>query len=119
MTKHRFVTAATVRLELSEGDWIEVKERLSYGEQQRLTGMAVGRAGDGGIHLDYARYEIERLATWLVDWSFRDDQDKPVALSKKAIENLDPDTADEIDAALNAHIEARGNPQTPGETRPG
>lgn len=102
-----------MRLELTEGDWVEVKERLSYGEQQRLTGKAVGRAAADGVTIDYAAYEIERLVTWLVDWSFRDEQDKPVLLSRDAIDALDPATADEISAAIAAHIEGQERGKAP------
>ena len=50
MGKNRFVTPDTARVELSDGDWIEIKERLTYGEQQRLAGGALTRmsgSGDG------------------------------------------------------------------------
>ena len=115
MGKRRFVSAAVVRLPLTDDDWIEVKERLSYGEQQRLTGTAVGRAGNGGVGINFADYEIEKLLVWLVDWSLRDEDDKPVKLCRSAIEALDPETASEIDEAIAKHIEGqeRGKEQSP------
>jgi len=112
MTRNRFVTPRTIRLELSDGDWIEVKERLTYGEQQRLGSGAfekVSRSSDGSdieFRMNMERYSILRMSTWIVDWSFTDERGKPVAVSQSAIAALDPDTADEIDAALTAHIEA-------------
>lgn len=107
----RFVTPETVQLELSDGDWIEVKERLNLWEREQLTGTALGGLsasgdGDAQVGLNYARYAIQKLETWLVDWSFVDGDDKRVEVSLDAIRNLDPDTADEIDAALDAHIAA-------------
>ena len=30
MARQRFVTPATVRLDLTDGDWIEIKERLDH-----------------------------------------------------------------------------------------
>ena len=41
MAKFRFIKPDTTRLQLSEGDWIEVKKILTYGEQQRLSGAAL------------------------------------------------------------------------------
>jgi len=101
----------TVRKELSDGDWIEIKERLTYGEQQRLAGGALTRMTstgntDAGIDLDFERYNLLRMATWLVDWSFVDARDKPVRINQAAIAALDPDTAEEIDAAITEHLEA-------------
>jgi hypothetical protein len=111
MARNRFVSLATVRKELSDGDWVEFKERLSYGEQQRLAGGALGRAtgmfeGKPEVALDMAHYQIKRFAIWVVDWSFVDAKGRHVDVTEDAIANLDPDTAEEIDAALTAHIDA-------------
>lgn len=107
----RFVSPNTVRLDLSDGDWIEVKERLTYKEQQQLSGAMLRSIktveGDQEMGVDFARYAILRLKTWLLEWSFRDEHDKPVPLSPAAIENLDPDTAQEIGDALDKHLEGR------------
>lgn len=109
MGKNRFVTPDTARVELSDGDWIEIKERLTYGEQQRLAGGALTRMSGTGygaaIDLDFERYNLLRMETWLVDWSFVGANGKPVKLSRAAIAALDPETAAEIDAALTKHIE--------------
>ena len=110
--KDRFTSRATARLDLSEGDWIEVKTRLSFGEEGDLSNAYIGKmtnldnAVDAGLGLDFARGQVERLAIWLTDWSFHDENDKPVKLTRDAIKNLDPDTVAEIDAALDAHVEA-------------
>ncbi len=110
--KNRFITPGTVRLELSEGDWIEIKQRLSYGEQQKLASDALGKKvglleGQPQVELDMATYQIKRLRMWIVDWSFTDDRDRHVPVSEDAIANLDPDAAEEIDAAITAYLEAR------------
>jgi hypothetical protein len=113
-------------LPLSDGDWIEVKRRLTHGEQQRLAGAAIGKVsqvgkGDAELGLDLERFGIERLAIWLTDWSFRDSSDKPVKLTRSAIAALDPETVEEIDAALAAHIEAleQEKKAMTGSTSPG
>ena len=122
MSKNRFVVPNTVRVELSEGDWIELKDRLTYGEQQRLASAALtrmsnaGAGEDAGIDLDFEKHSLMRMQTWLVDWSFLGANGKPVSVTRAAIAALDPDTAAEIDAAITAHIEAleaAKNPPTP------
>lgn len=111
MGRNRFIgDKPPVRLELTDGDWIEVKERLTYGEEQRLASGAfdkVSKPGDNEAEfsMNMERYNILRLSIWLVDWSFIGPKGKPVRLSKEAIADLDPDTVTEIDAALTAHIE--------------
>lgn len=107
MSRNRFVLPETVRLELSDGDWIEVKKRLTYGEQQRLAGGALRPKltdGEIDISLDLETHSVLRLSTWLVDWSFCDFRGKQVPVSGDAITSLDPDTVEEIEDVLTAHI---------------
>ena len=114
MGKNRFVDPRTVRIDLSDGDWIEVKARLAYGEQQRMLGAVIGGVSlddsAAGINLqnvpiNLEKFSVARLSAWIVDWSFTRDG-KRVEVTGDAIAALDPDTATEIDAALKAHIEA-------------
>ena len=108
MGKCRFVTPNTVRLELSDGDWIEVKSQLTYGEEKRLSsaGMRYKDQSGEGFSLDLERYNIERLSAWITDWSFDDADGKRVGVSNGAIWALDPDAAREIELALTTHIKA-------------
>ena len=111
MPKLRFITPATARLDLSDGDWVEIKEQINYGEAQRLSGAMLRTvktaAGDNEVGVDFARYAVLKLQTWLVDWSFRDEADKPVPLSPAAIENLDPEAAEAINDAIDTHLAER------------
>jgi len=114
-----FVEPTTVRLQLSEDRWVEAKERLNFGELQALNAAGLTRASAGtsngnavtaddfGLELDMARWMVERIAVWLVDWSFHDKNDKPVKLSRDAIRSLDPAVAQEIQDALDAHVAAQ------------
>jgi hypothetical protein len=107
--RNRFVTPATVRLELSDGDWIEIKERLTYGEERKLANSALVATSANGFQVDLARAQLLRMEIWLTDWSFVDNNGKSVPLTPSAIQNLDPDTAEEIIAALDAYQEARAD----------
>lgn len=119
MARSRFVTPTTVRLDISEGDWIEIKERLDFGEAQALAQAGLRQEGSmlGGtpdMRLDLAAYKIERLVAYLVDWSFRDADGRAVDVTRASIRALDPATAAEIDAAIDAHVEAMdANPTAP------
>jgi len=122
--RHRFASGGQVRLPLSEGDWVSVREELSHGQQRRLatvglTGVPAVLAETGQapqLSVDWAAFEVERLAVWLLDWSLVDDDGEPVVVSKEAIEALEPETAAELNAALDRHIEALEAKKAPGAT---
>ena len=113
MPRYRFIKPDSTRLPLSDGDWVEVKKLLTYGEQQRLSGSALttlksnpGSVGGGNeFGLDWELYNVRRLQIWIVDWSFRDENDRPVKITQEAISSLDPDTVTEIDEKLTAHLQ--------------
>lgn len=106
----RFVKPDVVRIPVSEGDWIEIKRELTYGEQQRLAGMALvnvqpGAGGEGALGIDVERHALGKLQLWLTDWSFRDEHDKPVRLTRDAIAALNQETAEELLTAIDRHAE--------------
>lgn len=116
----RFIDRETVRLELSDGDWIEVKTALNYGESKRVLGAGLNLdIGGGGIasDLNLEAYKIQRIATWVTAWSLRNDAGAPERLTPENIARLSPETGVEIDAVLDAHIlrlEAAKNVIPPG-----
>jgi hypothetical protein len=128
--RDRFASGAAVRLELSDGDWVLVRAELSYGQQRRLAAsglsgvpQALMEQGAGGeaLSVDLASYDLARLAVWVLDWSLVDGDGERVLVSREAIEALHPDTAAEINAALDAHIEAleaKKGPAGAGPSRP-
>ena len=124
---HRFASQQTTRLELSDGDWLEVRDELSFGRQQKLASAGVGgmRGFDGGdmanvrMELDLAAFEIQRILAWVTEWSFRDGGGRPVDLTREAVENLTPETAEEIKAALDAHVAAVEEKKAPTTTKNG
>jgi hypothetical protein len=121
MPRSRFVTPNTVQLDLSDGDWVKVKERLNNEETLRVNNVFEGYRNGDELAVDFAKQSLVRLHTWIVDWSFRDENGRVVPVSWDAIRNLDPDTATEIHEAINKHVkaleEASKNPPTaPGST---
>lgn len=127
MARQVFVKPQQVRLELSEGDWIMVHRRLSFGEQEAMQARCMEQVemvdAEGKPQLrariNIAKYKVERMVGWMSDWSFADDEGNAVDVSREAIESLDPDIAGEIDAALDAHLTAQeANPTSPTPTTP-
>lgn len=110
----RVVIPTTERVELSDGDWLELKRELSYGESLELSNAT--RLSGGQI--DLRDYYLCRASLWIVDWSFVDAEQKPIPWddgqddSRSALEilerrkmliaSLDGPTGGEIQAAINA-----------------
>jgi len=127
----RFASGAAVKLPLSDGDWVLVRQELSYGQQRRLAAAGLSGvpqalvdqgAGGEALSVDLAAYDLERLTVWLLDWSLADADGERVLVSREAIEALHPDTAAEINRALDAHIEAleaKKGPAGAGPSGPG
>lgn len=107
MGRNRFVVPNVVRLPLSEGDWIEVKQELSEGERRRVAVSYLGRQhADGSRTPNMESLGMVGVLEYLVDWSLKDANDKPVKISLDALKSLRSEDWAEIDAAINAHIEA-------------
>lgn len=108
----RFASGAAEKLPLSDGDFVLVRRELSYAQQRRLAAsglsgvpQALVEQGQGQeLSVDLAAFDIEKLVTWLLDWSFTDDDGQHVVVSRQSIEALTPETAEEIHRALSAYI---------------
>ncbi len=112
MGRNRFTRLATRQIMITDGDWIEVKEGLTYGEQQYLANASLtsvhfkpGQEAEQGseIGLDMKRHAMLRIFVWVTDWSFNTENGKRTQVTMPNIEALDPDTAQEINDALDTH----------------
>lgn len=129
-----FVKQGIKRLFLFGGDatdpdtiWIDVKERLSYGERQEVAGsmlesLLIPQSNDKDLDPAARREQLKRameirldvagegptsLMAWLVEWNLEDEDGTPVALCLEALLQLDPEVADEIGRVIEEH--ASGN----------
>ena len=125
--KNWFVKPEIVRLDLGDGEWIEIKKRLTVAEQRKLQTAGfnkISTPADGSedtpsVDIDWSRMTLARVLTYLTEWSIRDDKDKPVRITEATIGTLDPDAFAEIDDAIEKHIEAmeEEKKQKPGGTK--
>ena len=116
-----FVTPSTVKLDLGDGDWLEVKQELTAGELKAMrtasfTYMA-GKADDGNgakrtdadgaddvkVGVDWRTLSVARLMAYVVDWNAKDGQGRPVAWSRNAVEQLSMADFERLEKALNEH----------------
>lgn len=105
----RFVQPGTRKLELSAGDWIEVKKQLTVGERKRIDGAGIVAVQDekGGVQMrvDWAETSFTRTLTYVTAWSFRDAGGNPVAFTREAVEALHPESYAEIEKAIDKHVQ--------------
>ena len=128
----RFVRPETTRLEISQGDWLLVKQRLSAGEQRQVFArmmkpfrpavldspkdQALGGRGPSDhpvLEIDPIQASLSTALAYLLDWSLVDDEGKPVVIRGQpldvvtaALDALDLESFTEITQAIQAH-EAR------------
>lgn len=104
------VEPEVIRIDLSGGDWIEIKKNLTVGEEKRIYGstFSKGQLGGGGIgvEMDLASYDLRKVEAYLLAWSAKDKDDKPIDVSYDAICALPSDVFDEILAAIDKHTDA-------------
>jgi hypothetical protein len=111
MSRSRIVPPATTRLELTEGDWVDVKAALNYGDAVAARAMLVKEIRlDGRVTPDFQLVEVAQVLAYLVDWSFIDAAGKKIPIEtaeqkRSALFALDEATVRELTAAIGAHAE--------------
>jgi hypothetical protein len=108
----RFVSPETVRINLSDGQWIDVKKTLTAGEEKAYRSAGFKRVSQrqddnaNEVDIDWQAMAFARVDTYLVEWSAKKPDGKDMPLTKSAIRNLDAESFKEIDDAIVAHIDA-------------
>lgn len=98
--KH-FVTDEVDRIDLGEGFWVDIKNRMSYGDQQKLVAHYIKMSDLKTPGLDFEAGSIVLLEINIKAWNLVDANDKPVKLSRQMIEALDPEIAGKIAKEIN------------------
>lgn len=109
----RFVTPGTTKINISDGDWIEVKSELNAGDQRRQDALATKpQMVNGEVRdvTDWGEYEILRAHLWLTAWSLTMPDGKggqvPVPITVDNIKALEIETFNEINHAIWQHMRA-------------
>lgn len=108
MATNRFARIDTVRLELSDGDWIEVKRELTYGEILDLKDLSFVQDDGNEPRFSEREFSINRITTLVVAWSFEDENGR-VELTRDAVRALNAKAAGEINQVLNEYQAAQKN----------
>jgi hypothetical protein len=106
----RVVRPETKKLNISDGDWLLVKQRLNHGEQDAAFARRYIVDGVGPKANLLQQTGMAKVTAYLLDWSLTDLEEKPLVIRDQPIEDvesclnaIDPESFDEILAAINAH----------------
>jgi hypothetical protein len=107
----RLVRPETRKLEISEGDWLLVKKRLTNGEvQSAYSRMYRVMNGTGTLQVDPVMTGLSMVVAYLVDWSLTDDDARQIVIREQdpetviaALQAIDHDSFVEIRDAISAH----------------
>lgn len=103
----RFVKPTSVRLTLTGGDWLDVRRELTVGEHRAAMARSVKSvSADGRFEADLEQAGKSEIQSYILDWSFCDEDGKRVAYSASALDALTVDAFTEIEQAIRAHIAA-------------
>lgn len=114
--RSRLVRPETVKLPLSDSDWVVIKKRLNQGEKRAHLSRMFRNArevSDGTLRLDPGEVGISKALAYVIDWSFCDDageridiRDKTEDIVTGAFDAIEPESFDEIVDAIDAHLVA-------------
>jgi hypothetical protein len=111
----------TLRLELSQGDHLIVKQDLTAGEYRELMRASTkpltltpGDTAAPRMELDPMAAGVALVMAYLVDWTFTDPDGRPLRIAdqppadvKAALDAIDSDSYMEVQRAIQAHQAAR------------
>jgi len=106
-------------LTLANGDTITVRRVLTHGETTAWHARTMTLREDGKLRPDPMKYGDGLIVAYLVDWTIRDDNGDLVPIRgcmveevSDVINNLDHESAMEIKAAIEAHVDAQKQKRT-------
>lgn len=108
--RSRFVRPETTTLQLSGGDWLIVKQRLTSGEQRAAYARMWIAGADGSRKVDPLGTGLAQITAYLLDWSLvgLDEKpwvirDQPIDVVVSALNALDMESFVEIREAIETH----------------
>lgn len=111
MSRSWVVAPETIRIPLTDDDWVEVKAALSYGDAVKARASMVKEIqADGRVTPNFELVEIAQVLAYLVDWSAVDAQGRKIPIDtpeqkRSALFAIFPEKVTELIAAIGAHAE--------------
>jgi len=86
MGKNRFVSNDKKRIELTDNDWVDIRDELSFSDFNNIY-------SEIETEDDVVKIAMPMLKAALLDWSFKNGKDKKLDCTPENIERLDAETA--------------------------
>jgi hypothetical protein len=123
----QFERGETRILSLADGETLVVRSRLTNGEQRAMLARIYTTGPDGTLQVNPWQNQIGVVTAYLLDWSGRDAEGRPVRIADRSIaeleqvlDSLTPDSFGEILAAIERHVlEMRAARDAEKKTRTG
>ena len=124
----RFAKPDTTKLDLGDGDWIEVRNELSVAEARELQDKsfeATQEFGDSDekvkpkISINWSVFSLHRARAYITKWNAMDEDGKPVSVSLDSLGALDEETMQRIEQVITDHIDSavKKTKQVPGSKK--
>jgi hypothetical protein len=111
----RFVQPESRKLDLSEGDWILVKYRLTAGEERAAFLRSYVENSKGEFVMHPGRLGLSMVSVYLLDWSLTDGdghqvviRSQPITALEETLNALAIEDFNEIRRAIEAHEQRVG-----------
>lgn len=109
---------------MADGEWVEVKKRLSVGDEREAFQAVIGEVNtEGWRRPNLKMMGLSEVGAYLVDWSFRDHNGQKIPATVDSLKSMLPADFKELEEAIQKHVaeveqedEARKNGQG-GESR--
>lgn len=110
MPPSRVVVPSSRRIEISNGDWLLVKDRLNHGEQdEAFARRYIAEVGGTRTNLKQVG-GMSTITAYLLDWSLTGldgkklvIQDEPIEVMEGHLDRIGPEDFEEILIAIQAH----------------
>lgn len=100
-----FIGEETERLDLGAGEWVDIKKRMNWGDQQRLVAsymkLQTGQSVTPQVDVSLETGNMTLMVINIKGWNLKDDANKDVPVTSDAIASLDIETATKILNAIN------------------
>lgn len=122
MPRNYFANNDVVTIDLGEGDWIKIKDELTYGEDGKNKNSAldvvVNSDGVAVSNINMIKYNINKYVSYIKEWSVTYPDGSPAPVSAEVMSDMSPEFIALIENALNEHAvkkEALKKASTDGE----
>lgn len=106
----RLANSSAKKIDLAEGDWIEVKSDISKRAFADLVSSLPGDVGSGeGVSLNVSQaleFQTNLFEAFIVDWSLVDEKNKKVPATAENYLLLGRNAAEAVDEAISTHFDS-------------